>query len=106
MIFPNDAIYCIRDISRYKTLILAPDDQILNLVAKFPTSGQIRLQCTCISSKQVMPHVMQLKLVPPDGATCISSKFGHQMAPLASEAIWWPNLQLFQVAPSGGQFCN
>ena len=24
-IFPNDAIYCIRDISRYKTLILGPD---------------------------------------------------------------------------------
>ena len=21
-------------------------------------------------------------------------------------AIWWPNLELMQVAPSGGQFCN
>ena len=24
----------------------------------------------------------------------------------ASGAIWWPNLQLMQVAPSGGQICN
>ena len=24
----------------------------------------------------------------------------------ASGAIWWPNLQLMQVAVSGGQFCN
>ena len=24
----------------------------------------------------------------------------------ASGAIWWPHLQLMQVAPSGGQICN
>ena len=24
----------------------------------------------------------------------------------ASGAIWWPNLRLMQVAPSGDQFCN
>ena len=24
----------------------------------------------------------------------------------ASGAIWWPNFQLMQVAPSGGQICN
>ena len=24
----------------------------------------------------------------------------------ASGANWWPNLQLMQVAPSGGQICN
>ena len=24
----------------------------------------------------------------------------------ASGAIWWPNLLLMQVAPSGGQICN
>ena len=24
----------------------------------------------------------------------------------ASGAIWWPNLKLMQVAPSGGQLCN
>ena len=23
----------------------------------------------------------------------------------ANGAIWWPNLQLMKVAPSGGQFC-
>ena len=58
------------------------------------------------------------------GFTCISSNFGHQVALLAlvvdlasswcflnylqvwppSGAIWWPNLQPMQVAPSGGQF--
>ena len=25
---------------------------------------------------------------------------------ISSGAIWWPNLQLMQVAPSGGQICN
>ena len=25
---------------------------------------------------------------------------------VSSGAIWWPNLELMQVAPSGGQFCN
>ena len=30
------------------------------------------------------------------------AKFGTT----TSGAIWWPNLQLIQVAPSGGQFCN
>ena len=24
----------------------------------------------------------------------------------ASGAIWWPNLELMQAAPSGGQICN
>ena len=24
----------------------------------------------------------------------------------ASGAIWWPNLQLMQMVPSGGQICN
>ena len=28
------------------------------------------------------------------------------MQTYASGAIWWPNLQLMQVAPSGGQICN
>ena len=30
------------------------------------------------------------------------AKFGAN----ASGAIWWPNLQLMQVVPSGGQICN
>ena len=25
---------------------------------------------------------------------------------VSSGAIWWPNLELMQVAPSGGQICN
>ena len=25
---------------------------------------------------------------------------------ISSGAIWWPNLQLMQVVPSGGQICN
>ena len=36
-------------------------------------------------------------------------KLCHLVAKYAtntSGAIWWPNLQLMQVAPSGGQICN
>ena len=36
-------------------------------------------------------------------------KWRHLLAKFAtygSGAIWWPNLQLMQVAPSGGQICN
>ena len=29
------------------------------------------------------PHLHKLQIWPPDGAICISCKFGHQMAPLA-----------------------
>ena len=29
-----------------------------------------------------------------------------KFATYASGAIWWPNLQLMQVVPSGGQICN
>ena len=29
-----------------------------------------------------------------------------KFATYASGAIWWPNLQLMQVAPSGGQICK
>ena len=28
-------------------------------------------------------HLHYLQIWPPDGATCVSCKFGHQMAPLA-----------------------
>ena len=31
---------------------------------------------------------------------------GGQIFTNASGAIWWPNLLLMQVAPSGGQICN
>ena len=29
-----------------------------------------------------------------------------KFATYASGAIWWPYLQIMQVAPSGGQICN
>ena len=29
-----------------------------------------------------------------------------KFATYASGAIWWPNLQLMQVVPSGGKICN
>ena len=117
---------------------------------------------TCISCKfdhQMAPlalvanlatrwrHLHWLQIWPPDGATCISSKVGHQVVSLAlphclgrlywhyqlvlswylhqpeshqlslavksgkvgtnaSGAIWWPNWELMQVVPSGGQNCN
>ena len=31
---------------------------------------------------------------------------GEQFVTNASGAIWWPNLELMQVVPSGGQICN
>ena len=34
-----------------------------------------------------LSHLHQLQNYPPDGATCISCKFGHQMAPLALVAL-------------------
>ena len=36
-------------------------------------------------------------------------KWRHLVAKFAtnaSGAMWWPNLELIQVAPSGGQICN
>ena len=36
-------------------------------------------------------------------------KWRHLVAKFATKvsgAIWWPNLQLMQVVPSGGQICN
>merc|ERR1711911_451456 len=43
------------------------------------------------------------------GQICNLCKWRHLVAKFAtnaSGAIWWPNLQLMQVAPSGGQICN
>ena len=37
-----------------------------------------------------------MQVTPPD----------DQIGTYASGAIWWPNLELMQVVPSGGQFCN
>ena len=44
-------------------------------------------------------------MVPSCGQICNQCKWRHLVAKFAtnaSSAIWWPNLQLMQVAPSGG----
>ena len=35
-----------------------------------------------------------------------SYKLYTEKVTVSSGAIWWPNLELMQVAPSGGQICN
>ena len=59
-----------------------------------------------------------MQVAPPDDQIlnqsklcqiCNYYKWRHLVAKFAtnaSGAIWWPNLQLMQVAPSGGQICN
>ena len=52
----------------------------------------------------VTMQVMQV--VQPGGKLWNQCKWRHLVAKFtndASSAIWWPNLQLMQVAPSGGQ---
>ena len=49
------------------------------------------------------------KVAQPGGLISSQCKWCHLVAKFetnASGAIWWPNLELMQVAPSGGQFCN
>ena len=44
-------------------------------------------------------HLHKFKIWPPDGTTCISSKFGHQMVPLvlvANLAIRWHHLHSYR----------
>ena len=48
-------------------------------------------------------------MVPPDDQILNQSKLCQLVGKYASNtsgAIWWSNLQLIQVAPSGGQICN
>merc|ERR1711978_142065 len=48
-------------------------------------------------------------MAPSVGQICNLCKWRHlveEFTTNASGAIWWPNLQLMQVAPSGGQICN
>ena len=52
-------------------------------------------------------------MAPPDDNILNQSKLCHLVAKFAFKfannangAIWWPNLQLMQVASSGGQICN
>ena len=48
-----------------------------------------------------------MQVTQPGGKICNLCKWCHLVAKFAtnaSGAIWWPNLELMQVAPSGGQF--
>ena len=50
-----------------------------------------------------------MQVVPSGGQICNQCKWRHLVAKFgtnASGAIWWPILQLMQVAPSGGQFAT
>ena len=63
-------------------------------------------EATCISSKfdhQVAPIAKATNLF-----TCIDSKFGHQLVPLASVANMitrWHHLQKMKIWPPGGATC-
>ena len=53
-------------------------------------------------------HLHKLQIWPPDGATCISCKFGHQMALLAlfaNLATRWSHLHKLQIWPPDGTTC-
>jgi len=47
-----------------------------------------------------------MQVVPSGGQIRNQCKWRHLVAKFATKvsgAIWWPNLQLMQVVPSGGQ---
>ena len=44
-------------------------------------------------------HLHMLQIWPPDGTTCISCKFGHQMALVQNLVISWRHLHCFQSWP-------
>ena len=53
-------------------------------------------------------YLLQLQIWPPDGTTCISCKFDHQMAPLAlapNLATTWRHLLQLQIQPPDGDTC-
>ena len=53
-------------------------------------------------------HLHYLQNCPPDGAICISCKFGQQMAPLAlvpNLATRWRYLHWLQIWPQDGTTC-
>ena len=50
-----------------------------------------------------------MQIAPPDDQIVNQSKLCRLVAKYAantSGAIWWPNLQLMQVVPSGGKIYN
>ena len=50
---------------------------------------------------QVM-QVMQVMLV----MQIMQDRICTKKVTISSSAIWWPNLELMQVAPFGGHICN
>ena len=68
------------------------------------------------------PYLQLMQVAPSGGQICNYCKWRHLVAKFAtnvkwrhlvsifatnaSDAIWWPNLQLMQVASSCGQICN
>merc|ERR1712037_813007 len=50
-----------------------------------------------------------MRVAPSGCQICNQCKWCHLLAKFAinaSGAIWWLNVELMQVAPSGGQFCK
>ena len=65
--------------------------------------GQICNICKCWLALEPM------QVAPPDDQILNQSKLCHLVAKYATNTngvIWWPNLQLMQVVPSGGQIRN
>ena len=53
-------------------------------------------------------QIFTYTVAPPDDQILNQSKLCHLVAKYATRTngvIWWPNLQLMQVVPSGGQIC-
>ena len=50
-----------------------------------------------------------MQVMQPSGQVWKQCKWRHLMTKFwtnPSCAVWWPNMQLIQVVPSGGQICN
>ena len=62
-----------------------------------------RKLCNLVATLQTM------QVAPPDDQILNQSKLCHLVAKYTtntSGAIWWSNLQLMQMVPSGGQIFN
>ena len=109
----------------------SPDDQILNQFArnqkmhiwkKYKTeilqiwSWQIQEYLNrdlAVRESRPCQHVSWFWFLPEEVQVTQSGgqlwKWSHLVVKFetnASDALWWPNLQLVQVAPSSGQICN
>ena len=58
MIFPNDAIYCIHDISRYKTLILDFDCNSEGFCEEVPAIASLQLAIMLEGLGRVFPEML------------------------------------------------